>query len=272
MIGGDEGMVSTYDCNSHDLIDIWNVGAKITALACLSLEEGGFIVAAGTSHGSVVLRQDWEDAVPRKHTCCEGFEITDIVFSNDKTLMAVSAMNSFVYLFQFHLRDYILFASCSLEEDFPISLNFSEDSSLISVFTNTRKVMLVSVANFREFLHESETTEHIQATMPIYYKLEDVANKLWSNWKMQYPLLLPKPALPRIPLSLGNTSNAVICGDENGNIYIYKSVEDIRANVGPSYAAHTSSVQAVDFTLDDTRFISIGTTDRTLLQWTVEKL
>ena len=41
MIGGENGVVCSYDLSTHDLIDVWSVGAKITALACLSLEEGG---------------------------------------------------------------------------------------------------------------------------------------------------------------------------------------------------------------------------------------
>lgn len=57
MIGGDMGIVCTYDIESHDLIDVWNVGARVTAMACLSLEEGGsFIVAAGTNEGNLIIR------------------------------------------------------------------------------------------------------------------------------------------------------------------------------------------------------------------------
>jgi len=40
IIGGDDGAVMSYDIQSHELVDVWAVGAKITALATLSLEEG----------------------------------------------------------------------------------------------------------------------------------------------------------------------------------------------------------------------------------------
>ena len=56
MIGGDSGVVTSYDIASHELIDIWNVGETIVSLGTLSLEEGGFIVAAGTENGKVVIR------------------------------------------------------------------------------------------------------------------------------------------------------------------------------------------------------------------------
>lgn len=56
MTGGDSGIVASYDISTHELIDIWNVQQTVTALATLSLDEGGFVVAAGTEEGKIVLR------------------------------------------------------------------------------------------------------------------------------------------------------------------------------------------------------------------------
>lgn len=65
MLGGENGIVTAYDIASHELIDIWNVGEPVTSLSTLTLEEGGFVVAAGTETGKVVIRQDWEEFIPR---------------------------------------------------------------------------------------------------------------------------------------------------------------------------------------------------------------
>ena len=56
IMGGDSGIVLSFDISTHELIDIWNVGQTVSALACLSLEEGGFVVAAGTDQGNIVIR------------------------------------------------------------------------------------------------------------------------------------------------------------------------------------------------------------------------
>ena len=50
---------------THELIDVWVVGNKISAIAALSLEEGGFIVAVGCHNGSLVFRQEWEEVIPK---------------------------------------------------------------------------------------------------------------------------------------------------------------------------------------------------------------
>jgi len=55
LVGGDAKMVFTYDINTHEMIDVWAIGATITALTCLSLEDGGFIVAVGTNDGKVAI-------------------------------------------------------------------------------------------------------------------------------------------------------------------------------------------------------------------------
>lgn len=69
MLGGDNGIVSSFDIQTHELIDIWNVGQAIASIACLSLDEGGFVVAAGTEFGKIVIKQDWEEFIPRMHEC-----------------------------------------------------------------------------------------------------------------------------------------------------------------------------------------------------------
>jgi WD40 repeat protein len=100
MIGGDSGIACSYDLSTHDLIDVWSVGARITALACLSLEEGGFITAAGTSEGNLIIRQDWEEIIPRHHEC--GIKtINDVKFSKNGILIAVASTDKNVYLLNF---------------------------------------------------------------------------------------------------------------------------------------------------------------------------
>jgi predicted sugar kinase len=55
IVGGDQKMAYSFDINTHELIDVWAIGAIITAVACVSLEDGGFIVACGTSEGKIAI-------------------------------------------------------------------------------------------------------------------------------------------------------------------------------------------------------------------------
>lgn len=98
IIGGDEGQIMSYDIETHELIDVWTVGSKITAISTLSLEEGGFIIAAGTYNGNVIIRQDWEEIIPRNHTCGTK-SINDLSFSKNAQLLAAASTDRHIYLF-----------------------------------------------------------------------------------------------------------------------------------------------------------------------------
>lgn len=67
-----------------------------------------------------------------------------------------------------------------------------------------------------------------------------------------------------IPIALGNLSNMVAAGDENGNIFFWKGVESIKDNIGLNFTGHTSHVQRIELTIDDKRLLSVGLNDSTL--------
>jgi len=50
ILGGDDGVVTSYDLATHLLIDVWLVGFKVTALACFNSSDG-FITAVGSASG-----------------------------------------------------------------------------------------------------------------------------------------------------------------------------------------------------------------------------
>ena len=135
VIGGDDGLVQAFDIATHELIDVWPVGAKITALATFGLEEGGHINACATNTGNLIIRQDWEEIVPRYHDC--GIKtINDLQFSKNGLLLAAASSDKNVYLFQYQDGDYIKMHACKLENGYPISVNFSYDSKKIVICTN----------------------------------------------------------------------------------------------------------------------------------------
>lgn len=156
MIGGDDGIVTSYDIATHQLIDVWPVGAKITALACLATDDG-FLTALGTSGGNIVIRQDWEEQVPRFHQCGSK-TINDLCFSKNGLLIAAASADKNIYLFQFADGDYQKLTACKLENGVPVSVNFSEDSKKIVICTNQRKLLLLDPVTFQLFFRAEDLT------------------------------------------------------------------------------------------------------------------
>ncbi len=87
-------------------------------------------------------------------------------------LIAVASQDKNVYLLQYQDNDYQALVACRLENGFPVSLNFSEDSSKIVICTNQRKLLLLDTSNFQ-----------------LFFKIDDVAQYFWSTWIGRYPLI-----------------------------------------------------------------------------------
>jgi len=81
IIAGDNGLVQTYSLESKELIDSWNVGSMVTAIAAVQDEDGGFTMAAGTAEGKMLLRLDWDERT-RSEDCGNSY-LNDIKFSHD---------------------------------------------------------------------------------------------------------------------------------------------------------------------------------------------
>ena len=123
------------------------------------------------------------------------------------------------------------------------------------ICNNQRKLLLLDPSNFQ-----------------LLVKAEDVSEKFWSSWVGRYPLITKSPTTGMIPIVLGNLSNMVACGDESGNIYLWKSVDSIKDNIGLNFTGHTAHIQRMELTIDDRRLLSMGLTDQTLCQWKIDSI
>lgn len=75
-----------------------------------------------------------------------------------------------------------------------------------------------------------------------------------------------------IPIALGNLTNLVASGDENGNVYVWRSVEAVKDNIGVNLSGHTAHVQRIELTVDDSRLMTVGLTDQTVCQWKLKSI
>jgi len=149
----------------------------------------------------------------------------------------------------------VAFASVALDQGYPVSVNFSDDSLQIAVTTNLRTMLMLNSKNLSQS-----------------FKVEDVAQCFWSSWSQAYPLFTKPPCQPQVPIALANTTNAVFLGDERGNLYVWKSLESLQQNTGSCFSPHASLVAKLALTQDDSALLSLGASDGTVCQWKLQKL
>ena len=67
-----------------------------------------------------------------------------------------------------------------------------------------------------------------------------------------------------IPICLGNKSNIVVAGDENGNVYLWRDADSVKDHIGVNLTGHSSNMQKVQLTDDDKRLLTLGANDQCL--------
>lgn len=151
--------------------------------------------------------------------------------------------------------DYVPNSACALEQGFPVSINFSEDSSKLVINSNQRKLLVLD-----------------PNTLDLLFKKEDLSNCYWTRWNSRYPTITKTANSPMMPIVLGNASNIVAAGDENGTVYLWKDIDSIKEHIGSNFQTHTTSVQRLELTMDDKRLISIGLQDQCICQFKIQPL
>ena len=55
-VAGESSIVYGFSLETHEIIDIWNVGENITSMDSINFEDGGTVWAVGCANGKIFLR------------------------------------------------------------------------------------------------------------------------------------------------------------------------------------------------------------------------
>ena len=69
------------------------------------------------------------------------------------------------------------------------------------------------------------------------------------------------------PVSFGKNSNAILAADETGIIFYWKDQENLANNCGGYLKGHSSQIARIVLARNNNIFYSLGTSDRTLIEW-----
>ena len=61
-------------------------------------------------------------------------------------------------------------------------------------------------------------------------------------------------------------------GDDYGNVYFWKDVDSVKPHIGVNVLAHMSPVQMVELTKDDSRLVTLGAADQSIMQWRIKPI
>lgn len=97
-----------------------------------------------------------------------------------------------MYLLEFKDNEYQPLVGIKIENGYPISLTFSEDSTKILITTNKRQLLLLDPRNYE-----------------LMSRIEDVIQVYWNGWNGRFSLVTKNNKSEMIPVTLGRQSNIV---------------------------------------------------------------
>ncbi|XP_024133382.1 echinoderm microtubule-associated protein-like 2 isoform X3 [Oryzias melastigma] len=249
-------LVQLWDSNSHQ--PLWSKSIEDQARS-VGFHPSGAVLAVGTMTGRwLVLDTDTRDLVS-VHT--DGNEmISTIKYSPDGNFLAVASHDNFVYMYAVSEggRKYSRVGKCSGHSSFVTHLDWSTDGQYI--VTNS--------GDYEILFWEASNGKHVT-------NMDTVRNLEWAS----STCTLSFNTLGIWPESADGTDINAACrshaasllasADDFGKVHLFSFPCSQPRAPSQEYGGHSSHVTNVAFLHDDSRLISTGGKDTSILQWAV---
>ncbi|KAF8795097.1 Echinoderm microtubule-associated like protein [Argiope bruennichi] len=252
--GGHDHYIHLWDTMSHSVVWSKDIGEAVQS-ACFSPD--GSVVALATTSGRWSVLDATTRQVYSMHA--DGSEAIDCVkFSPDGRFLAVGSHDNYIYVYQVddEYKKYNRIGRCMGHSSFITHLDWSDDSTYIQtnsgdyelLFWNAgvcRQVSNMSIA--RDIKWNTQTCTIGFSVLGIWPENADGSDVNTCSRSHSHKLLAT--------------------GDDFGKVNIYSYPSCQPKSPHHSYGGHSSHVTNVDFTPDDTRLISLGGRDCSIMQW-----
>ncbi|KAM9813061.1 echinoderm microtubule-associated protein-like 2 isoform 1-T1 [Syngnathus typhle] len=248
--------VHLWDTNTHQ--PIWTKSIEDPA-RCACFHPNGEVLAVGTMTGRwLVLDTDTRDLVSM-HT--DGNEIiSNVKYSPDGNFLAVSSHDNFVYIYAVteNGRKYNRTGKCTGHSSFVTHVDWSSDSHYL--VTNS--------GDYEILFWEAPSGKHVT-------NMDAVRNLTWAT----STCTLSFNTFGIWPDGADGTDVNGVCrshddsllasADDFGKVHLLSYPCSQPRAPGHEYGGHSSHVTSVAFLHDDSRLISTGGKDASILQWLV---
>lgn len=256
LTGGHDHYIHLWDTMSHSVVWSKDVGEAVQS-ACYS-PDGSVVVLATTSGRWVVM-----DATTRQvHSMhADGSEAIDCVkFSPDGRFLAIGSHDNFTYIYQVddEYKKYNRIGRCTGHSSFITHFDWSEDSTYIQTNSGDYEILYWNAGVCRQVSNMSIARDikwHTQTCVLGFNVLG-----IWPE---------NADGSDINTCSRAHNQKLMATGDDFGKVKLFSYPTCQPKSLNHSYGGHSSHVTNVDFTPDDTRLISLGGRDCSIMQWAV---
>lgn len=242
---GENGVLTSIDLRSFEIIDTWSVGFSIKSFRCSNFNDV-ICLAACCEEGKLFIRENWDTVfTPEAGT----HNLTDLEFLKNGKLLIVASEDKNLYIFK-KSSNYEKIYLISINNGIPITLTPSKNKNSLLIVTDKRKILMMN----------SETFE-------LNFTADQVKGVEWSKFH-SYFLAKIKDTLCKAPVVWNQKGDSIGIGGYNGvNIWIQSS--KIHSDFNYVLKGHISSV--LDISLKSNLIFTLGE-DRMIMYWIYDKV
>ncbi|XP_076314388.1 echinoderm microtubule-associated protein-like 2 isoform X6 [Tachypleus tridentatus] len=254
--GGYDGNVHLWDSMSHSVV--WSIDIREPVQSACFSPDGNIIVLATVTGRWMVM-----DSATRQlyNTNSDINQIIDCIkFSPDGKLLAVGSHDNYLYIYQVQedYKKYNRIGRCSGHSSYLTHFDWSENSTYIQTTSGDHELLfwnasicrqVTDMAVVRDITWETQTCTLGFNVLGVWPETADGSDINTCDRSHNKKLL--------------------VTGDDFGKVKLFLFPACQPKSLHHMYSGHSSHVTAVSFLPDDTRVVSLGGRDCSIMQWSV---
>ncbi|XP_022113185.1 echinoderm microtubule-associated protein-like 2 isoform X1 [Pieris rapae] len=252
-----DSLLQLWDPLSHSTVWSKDIGERAQSCAWSS---DGSVIAVGCVSGKWLVFDPVSREMVAHHV--DGVEpIQTIQYSPDNKYVAIGSRDNFIYIYQVddNCSRYSRLGKCLGHSSFITHLDWSEDSQYIRSNSGDYELLYWNATTCRQITSPTSMRDVIWASnnCPITFQTIGV-----------WPENADGTDINTCTRSHDNRLAAT--GDDFGKVKLFAYPVTQPKSLCHQYGGHSSHVTCVRFLLDDSRLVSAGGLDTSLMQWVVE--
>lgn len=252
--GGHDHYIHLWDTMSHSVVWSKDIGEAVQS-ACYSPD--GSVIALATTSGRWSVIDATTRQVYSMHA--DGNEAIDLIkFSPDGRFLAIGSHDNYIYVYQVddEYKKYNRIGRCMGHSSFITHLDWSEDSTYIQTNSGDYEILYWNAGVCRQVSNMSIARDIKWASQTCTLGFSVLG--IWPE---------NADGSDVNTCSRAHNQKLVATGDDFGKVNIYSYPACQPKSPHHSYGGHSSHVTNVDFIPDDTRLVSLGGRDCSIMQW-----
>ncbi|XP_052766462.1 echinoderm microtubule-associated protein-like 2 isoform X3 [Mya arenaria] len=245
-----------WDAQSHSVVWRKEIGEPAH---CCCIHPSLEVAAIGLQTGKwIVIDLNTHDTI---HVCNDGKEQEECIqFSPDGKMLAVGNRDNFIYVYEVNEdgTKYKKVGRCSGHSSYVTHIDWSEDGEIIRSNSGDYEVLYWTAKTCKQETNKDDVRDRTWATQNCTLSFDCIG--VWPD---------EADGTDVNNCSISHDKKLLVSADDYGKVNLYEYPSRQPRATGHSYPGHSSHVTMAKFLFDNSRVISTGGRDTTIMQWEV---